>query len=140
MNNFIPEKEYKKIIQTFPIFCIDFLVSHDEKYLLIKRIDEPLSGVFWVIGGRLRFKESIQSFSKRIQYKEIGRFYPNIRLKGFSNYIFKYNKNSRAIHTPTLLYKVIADEIFEPKLDNNHTNYCWSEELPIFLKENILFF
>ena len=33
---FIPEPEYQKIIKTMPVFCGDFLIFAEKKYLLIK--------------------------------------------------------------------------------------------------------
>jgi len=57
--DYLPEKEYQKIIKSMPIFCIDFLISFQKKYLLIKRKEEPLKNLYWVIGGRLMFKEKI---------------------------------------------------------------------------------
>ena len=52
---FIPEDDYQKILKTMPVFCGDFLIFAEKKYLLIKRKEEPVKDVFWVIGGRLRF-------------------------------------------------------------------------------------
>ena len=63
---FIAEEEYKKIIKTFPVFCVDFLIKCQDKYLLIKRTDEPVKGVYWVIGGRMYFKETLQELAKRV--------------------------------------------------------------------------
>lgn len=138
IDNFIPENEYSKIIKIIPIFCIDFLIKYEERYLLVKRVNEPMKGSYWVIGGRLRFKESIKDFAIRIQKKEIGRYFLNFKLIGFSNYIFDQKRESRAIHTPTLLYEIIVDEMFEPHLDQSHSDYYWSVDLPEFLKENTL--
>ena len=53
---FIPEPEYKQLIKKMPIFCGDFLIFAEKKYLLIKRNQEPMKGAYWVDGGRLRFK------------------------------------------------------------------------------------
>ena len=138
IDNFIPENEYTNIIKKIPIFCIDFLIRCEGRYLLLKRVEEPMKGTYWVIGGRLRFKESIKDFSMRIQKKEIGRYFLNFKLIGFSNYIFDSKKESRAIHTPTLLYEIIVDEMFEPNLDQNHSDYYWSFDLPELIKENTL--
>ena len=138
IDNFIPENEYNNIIKKIPIFCIDFLIRCEGRYLLLKRVEEPMKGTYWVIGGRLRFKESIKDFSMRIQKKEIGRYFLNFKIIGISNYIFDSKKESRAIHTPTLLYEIIVDEMFEPNLDQNHSDYYWSFDLPELIKENTL--
>ena len=59
----IPEKEYQKIINLMPIFCVDFLIQAEGKYLLLKRNQEPQKNIYWVIGGRLRFKEKIEEMN-----------------------------------------------------------------------------
>ena len=66
--NYLPEKEYQKIIKSMPIFCIEFLISSQNKYLLIKRKEEPWKNSYWVIGGRLMFKEKISHAAK--EYKK----------------------------------------------------------------------
>ena len=77
--DYLPEKDYQKIIKSMPIFCIDFLISFQNKYLLIKRKEEPLKNLYWVIGGRLMFKEKITHAAKRIQEREIGTYFSNFR-------------------------------------------------------------
>ena len=136
----IPEDEYQKIIKSMPIFCIDFLVKCDNKYLLIKRNQEPMKDFYWVIGGRLRYKETIQQFVKRVQTREIGRYFPNFRLIGFSNYLFPDVIAARATHTPSVLYLVEVDEMFQPDIDDTHCDYIWTTEIPDELKKQTEFF
>ena len=126
----IPETEYKKIIKSIPIFCGDFLILAEKKYLLIKRKEEPIKDVYWVIGGRLRYKETMKELAERVQMQEIGRSFPNFKIIGFSNYFFPDTPDARATHTPTLLHIVETNKMFVPKIDNKHTDYIWSETLP----------
>lgn len=137
---FISEEEYQKIIKSMPIFCIDFLIKYKDKYLFIKRTQEPLKGVYWVIGGRLRYKETIQEFAKRVQTREIGRYFSNFKPVGFSNYFFPDLEESRATHTPTMLYLVEVDEMFEPDIDDTHCDYIWTTKIPDELKKQTDFF
>lgn len=130
MNNFIPEDEYQKIIKSMPIFCIDFLIRCKNKYLLIKRENEPLKGVYYLIGGRLRYKETVDEFAYRVQTREIGRYFSNRKLIAFSNYFFPDVANSRATHTPAILYLVDVDEMFDPQIDDTHSDFIWTDKLP----------
>ena len=130
MTKFIPEKLYKIFIKNMPIFCIDFLYECEDEYLLLKRVQEPLKGQFWLPGGRLRLNETIEDCVSRIQEREIGRFIKEYEIIGFSNYFFEYSKNARAIHTPTLLFKIKTKTKFVPKLDNSHSDYIWTKNLP----------
>ena len=136
---FIPESEYKEIIKKMPIFCGDFLITAERKYLLIKRDVQPFKDVYWVIGGRLRHNETMMQFAERIQIQEIGRSFPEFKIIGFSNYFFPNTPDARATHTPTLLHIVDAKEMFEPKIDNKHTDYIWSEKLPKELLDQTIF-
>ena len=137
---YLPEKEYQKIIKSMPIFCIDFLISFQNKYLLIKRKEEPLKNSYWVIGGRLMFKEEIKQAAKRIQQREIGTYFSNFKEIGFSNYFFPNKPNSRATHTPTLLLYISVNKMFNPTLDEQHDNFIWSENIPEELIKQTNFF
>ncbi len=133
--NIIPEQEYKKIINMLPIFCVDFLIKAKGKYLLLKRKEEPQKDIYWVIGGRLRFKETISKMAERILDREIGVNLGEYKLEliGFSNYFFPKSTHSKATHTPTILYLIEMDHIFEPKIDSTHSHFTWSKKLPIEL-------
>ena len=138
--HYLPEKEYEKIIKSMPIFCIDFLISFQKKYLLIQRKEEPLKNSFWVIGGRLMFKETITNAAKRIQEREIGTYFPNFKEIGFSNYFFPNKPESKATHTPAILFKISVSETFNPIIDNEHSNFIWSENIPEELIKQTTFF
>lgn len=130
MNGLIEEQEYLKLVKLVPIFCVDFLIKCKGKYLLIKRVEEPGKDLYWVVGGRLRFKETIDEFAKRVQTREIGRHFSQRKLIAFSNYMFPENENSRATHTPAIMYLVEIDDFFVPDLDETSIDYIWAENLP----------
>ena len=46
---FIPEEEYQNILKTMPVFCADYLIFAEKKYLLIKRNQEPMKDAYWVV-------------------------------------------------------------------------------------------
>ena len=69
---FIQANEYKEIIQKIPILCVDIILRHKDKVLLIKRSDEPCKGVYWPIGGRVHKGESVDSAARRKILEEIG--------------------------------------------------------------------
>ena len=103
---YLPDQEYRKIINSMPIFCIDFLITWEKQYLLLQRKEEPLKNDYWVVGGRLLFKETIKDAAKRIQEREIGRYFSKFKEIGFSNYFFPSKPGSKATHTPAILYKI----------------------------------
>ena len=69
---FIQANEYKKIIQKIPILCVDIILRHQDKVLLIKRSDEPCKGIYWPIGGRVHKGESVDAAARRKILEEIG--------------------------------------------------------------------
>ena len=140
MNNLIQEIDYQKIIKSIPIFCLDFLISSNDKILLLKRNQEPLKGEYWVPGGRLYFKENIDKAAERILKREIGRSFNNKSIIGFANYQFQKLPKSRALHTPTLLLEISLKNQFDPILDDSHNNFVWSNKIPDrLIEENTIF-
>jgi len=138
--NYLPYKEYRKIIKTMPIFCIDFLITCKNKFLLIKREEEPLKNEYWVIGGRLMFREKIKDAAKRIQQREIGRYYLNFKAIGFSNYFFPNKQEAKATHTPAILFRISVQEEFIPIVDKKHSHFIWSKKMPVELIKQTTFF
>ena len=69
---FIQANEYKKIIQKIPILCVDIILRHKDKVLLVKRADEPCKGIYWPIGGRVYKGESVDAAARRKILEEIG--------------------------------------------------------------------
>ena len=136
---YIPEEEYQKIISQVPIFCADFLVRCGEEYLLLRRENEPLKGTYWPAGGRLMFKETLEEFAYRVQMREMGKYFPDFKLIGFSNYFFPDVKDKRATHTPTMLYLVEVDKKFDPQVDDTHSDFIWSKDLPEELQKQTEF-
>ena len=86
------------------------------------------------------FKEKITHAAKRIQEREIGIYFSNFKVIGFSNYFFPSKQNSRATHTPTLLFHIELEQIFNPSLNEQHTNFIWSEHIPEELVKQTTFF
>ena len=72
MEEKISDKEYKKIVELVPILCVDIILRHNNKYVLVKRNNEPLKGFHWVIGGRLLKDESVWEGAMRKVREEVG--------------------------------------------------------------------
>ena len=127
---FIPEEEYREILKVMPVFCVDFLIRCKGEFLLIKRTQEPVKGVYWVIGGRMRYQETMENLAIRVQTREVGQYLGLGKTIGFSNYFFPDVEGARATHTPTLLQLVDINEKFDPQLDDTSADFVWSDKLP----------
>ena len=75
---FIPDTEYKKIIQKIPILCVDIILRHKDQVLLVKRADAPCRGVYWPVGGRVHKGESVDAAARRKILEEIGIKYKGV--------------------------------------------------------------
>ena len=128
--SFIPPDQYKEILKCMPIFCVDWLISCGDQYLLLKRNQQPLMGDYWIIGGRLRMDESITQAAYRLQMREVGKFCGVGNMLGFSNYMFEKVEDARATHTPAVSYRIEVPEMFIPTLDDTESQYIWTSKLP----------
>lgn len=126
----IPDEQYDYILKNMPVFCVDWLIRYENKYLLLERTQQPLKGRYWHIGGRLRMDETIKEAARRLQEREIGRYCGVGELIGFSNYMFTKGEDARATHTPAITYLVDVSEPFVPKLTETECNYIWTTSLP----------
>ena len=126
----IPDDQYDYIMKNMPIFCVDWLIRCDDKYLLLKRKQQPLKGKYWHIGGRLRLDETINQAAIRLQEREIGRYCGLGKFIAFSNYFFEKCEDARSTHTPAITYLVDVDAEFVPDLDDTESDYIWTESLP----------
>jgi ADP-ribose pyrophosphatase YjhB (NUDIX family) len=54
----ISDDEYDKIKKSFPIPCVDLLITNERcEILLVKRRNEPAKGEWWFPGGRVMYGE-----------------------------------------------------------------------------------
>ena len=69
---FIPEEEYQKIMKTMPVFCADFLIRCGDKHLLIKRTEEPVKGVYWVMVEDFNIRNLSNNLRKEFIQERLG--------------------------------------------------------------------
>lgn len=69
---YLPDDDFKKIIQASPLISIDLLVrnEHDE-YLFGERLNEPAKNYWFVPGGRILKDETIAQALNRISANEL---------------------------------------------------------------------
>jgi colanic acid biosynthesis protein WcaH len=69
---FIPEKEYRQILNKTVNLCVDVCLRYNDRLILIKRTEAPCKGVYWPIGGRIQKGETADAAARRKILEEIG--------------------------------------------------------------------
>ena len=123
----ISETQYKLIVETMPIICVDLLIINDGKFLLLKRDNEPAKGEFWFPGGRILKLETIKSAALRKAKLEVNLDCTFHDIISVEETIFdKKSEMSTTVHTINIVCKLTSDNIKELKLDNLHSNFIWT--------------
>lgn len=126
--NKIPNYEYKKILEFMPICCIEVMIYHKGKVLLVLRKSEPLKNEWWFPGGRIYKNETLEQAAVRKAFEEIGLKVKTIKKIGTYETIHKfgpYNLKS-GVHTVNvcILAKPIGKNI-NVKIDKTSSKYRW---------------
>lgn len=132
----LPEKDYKKVLDTMPVVCVDGLIINSQnQYLLVKRNNEPLKGEFWLPGGRLHKNELLETSIKRKIFEELGTEVSIVKFLGYFEEFFDVTeqKTKGGFHAISFVFllKLLSDKI---SLDNQASEWRWFDELPIKFK------
>lgn len=128
----IPAELYKQILENIPIPCVDIVIFHKGKVLLVYRKEEPAKGKWWIPGGRIHKNEKLTdavirkvkeetNLKVRIE-KQIGG-YEYMSDRGIYNDL-KTGTNAIAVN-----YLVTLLEEQEIKIDNTSLNYRWIDKI-----------
>ena len=125
----IPDAEYRLILNSIPILCVDVLIVHDGKCLLLKRDNEPAKGEFWFPGGRVRKNESIQNTALRKAKEETNLDCEYVKIISVEETIFSKTATMHSdVHTVNICCHLIPVDIGSLKLDKHHNDYKWVSE------------
>jgi colanic acid biosynthesis protein WcaH len=137
---FIKEKLYKKIMEKVPVVCTDALILNEKKeFLLIKRKNEPLKNIYWMIGGRLHKNELIENGIKRKLHQEIGVKNIKVKYLGFFEEFFlktKQNVNN-GFHSISFVYLAFINSNTKIKIDEQSSEFKWFKKLPLIFYKTI---
>ena len=129
--------EYRRIMETMPVVCVDCVVRNEKgEFLLIKRDNEPLKGEYWVPGGRLHRNERLEEAVHRKMREELGIRVEIVENLGFFEEFFDKTAQDAegGFHAVSFLYLVrpLEESI---KLDCQSSDWGWFKELPARLYE-----
>ena len=123
---FIPENDYKEILSTMPILCVDLMIFFDGKCLLLKRKNEPAKGQYWFPGGRIYKMETIKDAALRKAKEEVNLNCRFQQIVSIEESMFKRNgKMATDIHTVNVCCKLVTASISEIAIDKQHNSHIW---------------
>lgn len=88
--SWLSEKDYDYIYSRAPRVCVDLVIKTRKGVFLTKREIQPYKGKYHLPGGRVRFRESIESAIDRIAKVEIGSPVVITRLLGVMEFPREY--------------------------------------------------
>lgn len=123
---FIPEEEYSKIQAVIPILCVDCLIVHQNKCLLLKRTKEPAKGQYWYPGGRVFKCETLQDAALRKTREEVNLDCKYDRVVSIEETIFRQQGDMLSdIHTVNICCQLSAHNINNLTIDESHDGHIW---------------
>ena len=135
---YIEKELYKKITECLPIQCVDIVVLYEGKYLLIKRIDQPMQGSYWVVGGRLHKNEKLKDCALRKLSEELCDLssvkVDTLRLVGVYEDVYEHSQFGfceQGYHTNAVVFEVELYDLNSIYLDNTSDGWGLFDSLPV---------
>lgn len=128
----LPEEQYRLVLETMPIVCVDGLIQDEHgRYLLVKRLNEPLKNEFWLPGGRLEKGERLEAAIQRKMREELSADVEIVRLLGHFEEFFERTEQGTAsgMHAISFVFllRLLSDGVV---LDSQSGEWGWFDELP----------
>jgi len=127
MNDFINNKLYQEIHNYLPIVCVDIVIKvPDNRFLMVKRKENPAKEKWWLVGGRVFKNESLESAAQRKVQDEIGIVVNKVEtlIKGYELF-FKEDPYGHGNGTHVIVACFLSEikNIKNLKLDKFHYEY-----------------
>lgn len=114
------------MLRKMPVLCVDLLIIHEGKCLLLKRDNEPAKGEYWFPGGRIHKLETIKEAAIRKAKEETNLDCEFIKIISVEETIFFKNENMDTdVHTVNICCEMIPLNIAIMKFDKYHNDYKW---------------
>jgi len=127
---FIPKKDYRVCVKYLPVPTTDVVIFNPDqtKVLLFKRINKPLKGEFFTLGGRIIKGEDLKDSAIRKIEEEIGIKISSDQLI-FGGIIDEKIEKSMFEdmdqHNINIFWGLTLPENTKIKLDSQHSEYKW---------------
>lgn len=131
-DEYIPDKLFSEFLARMPEVCVELVLEHDGKVLLVKRTNEPAKGAWFWPGGRLYKGETFLQAVHRIAKEELGIEVEIKRQLGVYNHFWDESsfENVPSRHTVNIVYIVRPKEkVAKITLDAQHSAYKFISEV-----------
>jgi len=123
---YIPDEQYKSILDVIPICCVDIIIVHSNEFLLLKRKKEEIDGgLWWVPGGRLHKNERWNDTVRRKAYEETGIHVCVDRKVSSYELFIEHPRFQSGFHCITTTFVVSPEKEFKIKIDRYADEYKW---------------
>jgi ADP-ribose pyrophosphatase YjhB (NUDIX family) len=136
----VPENLWNMIRNWIPMPCVDIVIFNEEnKFLLLKRNNEPFKDEWWVPGGKIKRGDfPLEDFVVKKVKEETGLDVTIVRMLGVFHYDYHNKENS--FDEEDLIVAFLARRIGgEIKIDSQHSKYKWfnqiNEDMNPYLKD-----
>lgn len=131
--SFIQAEMYNQIIEVLPILCVDVIIKNSQgKYLLIKRVNEPQKGHWWVIGGRVFKGETCEEAAIRKIREEVSLNVKAVYPIGYFELVTDAHPFGLKLpyHAVSIVYETLVDDNQQVKLDDQSAEWKYANKLP----------
>lgn len=128
----IPDDEYKKMLENMPVCCVDLVVRRNSKVLLVFRTNEPAKNKWWLPGGRVYKRETLEQAAVRKVREEAGLKVRVVRKIGAYETIFDkgpFAELKTGVHNVNVCFVVDAVDDSDIRLDKTSSNYRWIDKI-----------
>jgi len=131
MNNFIPQEDYNKFLESMVLCCVDIVIVHEQKVLLVKRDTEPAKDQWWLPGGRLYKGEFLEDCARRKAIEEVGIECNTVRQLCTKETMFDIGIDNIPIHSINTCFLLQPiNNSPQVKLDSFSSDYKWVSTIP----------
>lgn len=126
MSQLIDRQFYLNILERMPILCVDLVIFHANKYLLVRRKHFPAFGQLWFVGGRVFKNETLYDAAIRKAKEEAGLDIIPRSIIDVVETIFNDGPEKIPVHSVNICYLCHAKSE-KVKLDSDHSEFIWKE-------------
>lgn len=127
----LDEQQLLGVIANAPLVSIDLVITdHAGRILMGRRLNEPAKGKWFVPGGRIYKRESLDEAFERICRTEIGQAFSRTDARLIGVFTHQYDTNFLGAPGVTTHYVVLAYELrlaenLRPQVDTQHSKFKW---------------